>query len=74
MKITVRGDSGFCRWRMLNWFDRYDVGYVIGIARNNRLDRFAGRLIGAAERGYEQSDNKQRLPAPATVLPKRYQT
>ena len=31
--ITVRGDSGFCRWRMLRWFDRPGVGYVIGVSR-----------------------------------------
>ena len=40
VKLIVRGDSGFCRWRMLNWFDHHDVGYVIGMARNNRLNRY----------------------------------
>ncbi len=61
VKLIVRGDSGFCRWRMLNWFDRHDVGYVIGIARNSRLNRYAGRLIRKAGRGYKQSGKKQRL-------------
>ena len=61
VKITVRGDSGFCRWRMLNWFDRHDVDYVIGIARNNRLNRFADRLIQQAEHDHERTGKKQRL-------------
>ena len=37
MKIVFRGDSGFCRHRMLDWCDRHEVGYVVGIAKNARL-------------------------------------
>ena len=37
VEILVRADSGFCRWRMLRWFDRHGVDYVIGIAKNPRL-------------------------------------
>ena len=29
VRIVVRGDSGFCRWRMLRWFERNQVKYVI---------------------------------------------
>ena len=35
--ITFRGDSGFCRWRMLAWCERHDVRYIVGLARNARL-------------------------------------
>ena len=38
VKIVFRGDSGFCRWRMLFWCDRHNVGYIVGIARNPRLN------------------------------------
>lgn len=38
-RIIVRGDSGFCRWRLLRWCDRNNVGYIIGLARNSRLVR-----------------------------------
>jgi hypothetical protein len=27
VKITLRADSGFCRWKMLRWCDRHAVGY-----------------------------------------------
>jgi len=37
VKIVVRGDSGFCRQRLLTWCERSAVGYVIGLARNARL-------------------------------------
>ena len=37
VRIIVRGDSGFCRQRLLRGCERYEVGYVIGVARNTRL-------------------------------------
>ena len=60
-RIIVRGDSGFCRWRMLSWFDRHDVGYVIGMAKNNRLNQSASNLIEKAEEQFADTGNKQRL-------------
>jgi hypothetical protein len=38
VRIVVRADSGFCRWRLLRWCERHDVHYLIGLARN--ADRF----------------------------------
>lgn len=37
VSIIVRGDSGFCRQRLIRWCERHEVGYVIGMARNPRL-------------------------------------
>jgi len=37
VKIIVRGDSGFCRWKLLSWCERNRVDYIIGLARNSRL-------------------------------------
>lgn len=61
VKIIVRGDSGFCRWRMLSWFERHAVGYVIGIAKNNRLNQFASQLMRQAQKQFEDTGDKQRL-------------
>jgi hypothetical protein len=36
--IIVRGDSGFCRQRLMRWCERHGVGYVLGMARNARLE------------------------------------
>lgn len=37
VKIIFRGDSGFCRWKMLRWCEKNSVDYIVGIARNARL-------------------------------------
>jgi hypothetical protein len=41
VRIIVRGDSGFCRWRLMRWCDRHGVGYLLGLARNSRLEQLA---------------------------------
>ncbi len=37
VEMILRGDSGFCRWRLLNGCDRQRVGYIVGIVKNVRL-------------------------------------
>jgi len=50
VKIVFRGDSGFCRHRMLDWCDRNNVGYIVGLAQNSRLKKhLAIELETAAE-------------------------
>lgn len=61
VKIVVRGDSGFCRWRMLRWCDRHDVQYIIGLSKNARLLALAAPLIERAAQQHEQTQQKQRL-------------
>jgi len=61
VKIILRGDSGFCRWKTLRWCDRHGVDYVIGLATNKVLQRLAGPLMRAAKEQFEQSRQKQRL-------------
>jgi len=36
-RIVLRGDSHFCRPRMLNWRDQHHVDYIVGIGKNSRL-------------------------------------
>jgi len=61
VRIVVRADSGFCRWRLLRWCDRHDVGYVIGLARNSVVVRLAKRTLERARRQFDDSGQKQRL-------------
>ena len=61
VKIIFRGDSGFCRWRMMRWCDRQGVDYIIGLARNKILERMAKPLMREAESQYQQTGLKQRL-------------
>jgi len=61
VKIVFRGDSGFCRWRMLRWCDRHSVSYIVGIAKNDRLNRLAELLLEAAAKAFAATGEKQRL-------------
>jgi len=61
VRIIVRADSGFCRWRMLRWFDRHGVGYVIGLAKNARLLDQCWAMRVLAEARHQKTGRKQRL-------------
>ena len=37
VKITLRGDSGFCREELMAWSEQAGVDYVLGLAKNPRL-------------------------------------
>jgi len=60
-KIVLRADSGFCRDRMLTWCDQNDVKYVVGIARNSRLQEENAGLMQQAEQEFARTGKKQRL-------------
>ena len=60
VRIIFRGDSGFCRWRMLRWCERHDVGYIVGIAKNKRLNAFIKPYLDAAAEYFAGSGSKVR--------------
>ena len=61
VKIIIRADSGFCRWRLLRWCDHHNVGYIIGLAKNAVLKRLAAAWTGRAEQEFQATGAKQRL-------------
>lgn len=61
VEITFRGDSGFCRPRMLQWCDNHDVRYIVGMAKNERLLESAESLQKQAAQNYQMTQEKQRL-------------
>ncbi|NNM28363.1 MAG: IS1380 family transposase [Akkermansiaceae bacterium] len=60
VRIIWRADSGFCRWRMLQWSERHGVDYIVGLARNARVTRLAASLMEEASSEWERSGQKQR--------------
>jgi hypothetical protein len=60
VKIVFRGDSGFCRQRILNYCERADVHYLVGLARNTRLEQMTEFVELAMKDAYETSGIKQR--------------
>jgi hypothetical protein len=61
VKIIFRGDSGFCRWRLMRWCDKHDVGYIIGLARNAVLTRLGEQFTSVSKTQFEQTQQKQRI-------------
>ncbi len=61
VKITVRGDSGFCRWKLLRWCDSNGIGYVVGLAKNSTLMTMAQDWTARAERQFRLTGEPQRI-------------
>jgi len=61
VRIIFRGDSGFCRWKLLRWCDKHDVGYIIDLARHAVLERWARPWTDASATQFAQTNEKQRL-------------
>ena len=53
VEIVLRGDSGFCRRRMLRWCEAHGVHYIVGIAKTARLHRKAEALLERAAQAYQ---------------------
>jgi len=60
VKIIFRGDSGFCRWKILRWCDRHGISYIVGLAKNKRLNARTKALQGEAAERFAASGTKVR--------------
>jgi hypothetical protein len=60
MRIIFRGDRGCCRWRMLAWCEQYEVGYLLGLAKNARLHRRAEPHLSRAAPAFTETGQPQR--------------
>ena len=64
-RIVLRGDSGFCRDPLLSWCEREEVNvdYVIGLARNSRLQTLIAEELQLAEELFESKNLPARVYA-----------
>ena len=61
VRITVRGDSGFCRDRIMAWCEGEEgIRYVFGLARNPRLQRKIAEDLEAAKAACAESGEASR--------------
>lgn len=51
VRIIVRGDSGFARDALMTWCEAHGVDYVLGLARNARLEALVSLELALAEIG-----------------------
>jgi len=60
VRIVLRADAGFCRWRTMRWCEKHGVFYVLGLARNSVLEALAQPFAQAAAAAFQQTHEKQR--------------
>src|SRR3546814_10399341 len=60
VRIILRGDSGFCRQRLIRWCERAGVQYIIGLARNKGLQAGVPPAEALVKRDYDRHGRKQR--------------
>jgi len=60
VRIVFRGDSGFCRQRIINYCERAGMHYIVGLARNARLQAITEFLELAMKDAFEACGLKQR--------------
>lgn len=59
VRIIVRGDSGFCRWRFMKYCEKEGIYYILGLARNPVLERMAKPWMSKAEQAFKKTGEKQ---------------
>lgn len=61
VKITVRGDSGFCRDKIMSWCEDNEVDFIFGIARNKRLETIIEEEKTEAKNLFEETGDTQKI-------------
>jgi hypothetical protein len=61
VRITLRGDAGFCRDEMMSWCEDHHVDYAFGFARNPRLRAQIAEALAEAARQWEQTQKPARV-------------
>jgi len=60
VKIILRADSGFCRDDLMSWCEKNRVGYVFGLAKNERLSKKLNKLMKEAEEQWKKTGKAAR--------------
>lgn len=59
-RIIIRGDAGFCREAIMAWCEANNMRYVLGLARNKRLQRALGNEMEQARAEHERTGQPAR--------------
>jgi Transposase DDE domain group 1 len=60
-RIILRGDSGFCRDALMDWCENNHVHYVLGFARNPRLQTRIADALCQAKQQWDQTQTPARV-------------
>jgi len=61
VKIIIRGDSGFCRDKIMTWCEGHGIDYVFGFAKNERLNAMIAEELQRAQEQYESTKVASRV-------------
>ncbi len=61
VKITVRGDAGFCREVLMGWCEANGLDYVLGLAKNERLKAAIAPELEQAAAAYAATGQAARV-------------
>ncbi len=61
VQIVIRADSGFCRETIMAWCEANDVDFVLGLAKNKRLNQEIESELAQAKRQYKETQQAARV-------------
>jgi hypothetical protein len=61
VRIVVRGDSGFCQDNIMTWCEANGIDYVVGFAKNERLNAILVEELQQAQKQYEETKEASRV-------------
>ena len=61
VRIILRADSGFCREELMSWCEQNQVDYVLGLARNSRLQRQIAPAMQEAKQEQQRTGQAARV-------------
>ena len=61
VEIILRGDSGFCADDLLRWCENNHVEYLVGVARNQRLEKLIDGELAEAKQQFEATQQPARI-------------
>ena len=61
VRIILRADSGFCREELMGWCEQNRVDYVLGLARNARLQRTIAPQLQEAKQEHRRTGKAARV-------------
>ncbi len=61
VRIIVRGDSGFCREDLMAWCEANEIDYVLGLAKNARLEKMIKKDLRKARQKCKRTGKAVRI-------------
>lgn len=59
-RIVVRGDSGFCRDDLMSWCEENSVDFLLGLAKNSRLEKLIEKDLKRAKKKFKRTGKAAR--------------